>query len=176
MVSEFIDAYSDDQIYLETLERLVNNHSVEVTVPNNIKYSSFSRLWAVMMLGSIECMIKEWGQEHSAKDIYAYFEKGSNAELIKKLITAFEIRGIRVDVDHFEDYLAVKYIRNAYIHSEWFGETKHFVKARCFPDNLMSFNEMHLEKMKASYFHVMQYLRMAKAFHTIVTNYINQDF
>ena len=58
MTSEFIDAYSDDQIYLHLIEELVNSHPTESLVPDSIKYSSFSRLWAVMMVGGVECMIK----------------------------------------------------------------------------------------------------------------------
>ena len=54
MVSQFIDAYSDDQIHLEVLERLVHAHPDEGHVPDSIKYSSFCRLRAVMMVGSVE--------------------------------------------------------------------------------------------------------------------------
>jgi hypothetical protein len=36
MIDEFIDAYSDDQIYLELIEKLVNDHPVIGNVPESI--------------------------------------------------------------------------------------------------------------------------------------------
>jgi len=59
VIGGFIDAYSDDQIYLQLIEKLVNEHPVEGRVPDSIKYSSFSRLWIVMMVGSIEILCKK---------------------------------------------------------------------------------------------------------------------
>ena len=164
MTSEFIDAYSDDQIYLHMLEGLVNAHPVEADVPDSIKYSSFSRLWAVMMIGSVECMIKEWtSSQPSLSDIYAYFHNGSNNQRIDRLVAAFNLRGLFVDSDAFQDYLAIKYIRNAYIHAEWNESQKYFVKNRGFPSDLMHFDETHFERMKKCHLHVMNNLGKANA-------------
>lgn len=169
MVSEFIDAYSDDQIYLEMLEGLVNAHPVEANAPDSIKYSSFCRLWAVMMVGGVESMIKEWAQHKPMLfDIYSYFDKQSNADRIERLRAAFKLRGITVDADHFEDFLAVKYIRNAYVHGEWDEKQRSYAEGRGFPRSLMSFEKSHFEKMKASYVHVMNCLGMANAFNSLL--------
>ena len=164
MISEFIDAYSDDQIYLHMLEDLVNAHPVEANVPDSIKYSSFSRLWAVMMVGGVECMIKEWtASRPGMADIYAYFQKDPNDKRLERLESAFELRGLPVDSDAFQHYLAVKYIRNAYIHAEWNENQRLFVVARGFPSDLMHFSEAHFERMKQCYLHVMNNLGMANA-------------
>jgi len=165
MHSEFIDAYSDDQIYLDMLEGLVNAHPVESSVPSNIKYSSFSRLWAVMMVGGVECMIKEWfSREPMLLDIYSYFERGSNVDRIEGLKKAFRLRGIDVDTKLFEDFLAIKYIRNAYVHGEWIDNQRSFVIQRGFPGTLTGFERHHFEKMKSSYIHVMTCMGIANAF------------
>ena len=169
MVSEFIDAYSDDQIYLDMLEELVEAHPTESIAPARIKYSSFARLWSVMMVGGIECMIKEWARDESAlHDIYSYFDQGSNAQRIDRLRTAFGVRGIDARIEHFEDFLAVKYIRNAYVHGEWNQEHRKYVMQRGFPGTLISFDAAHFGRMKASYLHVMQCLGMANAFNTLL--------
>lgn len=168
MTSEFIDAYSDDQIYLEMLEGLVNSHPAESVVPSNIKYSAFSRLWAVMMVGGVECMIKEWARDESAlHDVYAYFDQGSNVERIERLKNAFNLRGINVSIDHFEDFLAVKYIRNAYVHGEWNLSQRNFVIHCGFPGTLMSFDASHFNRMKSSYLHVMECLGKASLFNIL---------
>jgi hypothetical protein len=171
MVSEFIDAYSDDQIYLQMMEDLVNAHPVEANAPDSIKYSSFSRLWAVMMVGGVECMIKEWAQEKPMLfDIYSYFDNGSNIDRVDKLKKAFMLRGINVTPDHFEKFLAIKYIRNAYVHGEWNETQRTYVVQRGFPNSLMSFDQSHFVKMKESYSHVMNCLGMANAFNSLLDN------
>ena len=169
MTSEFIDAYSDDQIYLDMLEGLVESHPLESVAPENIKYSAFSRLWAVMMVGGIECMIKEWARDSSAlQDIYAYFDQGSNSERIERLMNAFNLRGIEAQIDMFEDFLAVKYIRNAYVHGEWNQTQRNYVEQRGFPRTLLSFDASHFNRMKSSYLHVMKCLGMANAFNALI--------
>ncbi len=169
MVSEFIDAYSDDQIYLGMLEDLVNSHPVEEGAPTSIKYSSFCRLWAVMMVGGVECMIKEWTQSKPMlADIYSYFDDGSNVERIDRLKTSFKLRGLSVDAELFEDFLAVKYIRNAYVHGEWNEAQRRFVAARDFPSSLMSFEKVHFERMKECYLHVMTCLGMANTLTSVL--------
>lgn len=61
-MDEFIDSYSDDQIYLTLLEKLVDGDPEEAPCPERIKYSSYCRLWSTMMIGSIEMMIKNGTQ------------------------------------------------------------------------------------------------------------------
>lgn len=169
MVSEFSDAYSDDQIYLEMLEGLINAHPVEANTPDSIKYSSFCRLWAVMMVGGVECMIKEWAQHKPLLvDIYSYFENGSNANRIERLRSAFKLRGLNIEAEHFEDFLAVKYIRNAYVHGEWIETQRRYVIARGFPASLMSFEKSHFYRMKESYIHIMNCLGMVNAFNSLL--------
>jgi len=170
MTSEFIDAYSDDQIYLDMLEGLVNAHPSESVVPDHIKYSSFSRLWSVMMVGGVECMIKEWSRDESAMhDVYSYFDNGSNAERIDRLLKAFALRGIGAKIEQFERFLAVKYIRNAYVHGEWNAAQRKYVATQGFPETLMSFDAGHLDRMKSSYLHVMECLGIAKCFNAALS-------
>lgn len=170
MTSEFIDAYSDDQIYLHMLEGLINSHQTEAATPDSIKYSSFSRLWAVMMVGGVECMIKEWASGSPLQaDIYSYFEEGPNSDRLARIEEAFRNRGQHVDVEAIQDYLAVKYIRNAYIHAGWNESQRQFVVARGFPPDLMHFDEQHFKRMQSCYQHVMENLGRAKALESMLS-------
>ena len=169
MVSEFIDAYSDDQIYLDMLEKLVELIPVESVVPPNIKYSVFFRIWAVIMVGGIECMINECARDELAlNDICSYFDPGSNNQRIERLRSAFNSMGIEAKIEHFEDFLAVKYIRNAYIHGEWKIEQRNYVVQRGFPATLMTFDASHCVRMKESYFHIMRCLGTANVLNTLL--------
>ncbi len=163
-MNEFIDAYSDDQIYLETIEKLVNKDRVERLTPDSIRYSSFCRLWAVMMVGSIESMIQDWASEDSAMaDIYSYFQNGSNQERIERVKKAFELRGVPVDISKFEDFLAIKYIRNAYVHAKWNENQRNHVVAQGYPDTVMRFTKEHFDRMKDCYYQIMNGLGMINA-------------
>ena len=169
MIDEFIDAYSDDQIYLELIEKLVNDHPVESNVPESIKYSSFCRLWIVMMVGSIEMIIKKWANlEPIMHDIASYFESGSNEERLQRLYKAFEVRGLNPDQKCFDDYLACKYIRNAYVHGEWNENQRKYVEENALPSTTMSFTPEHYERVKKSYYHLMNGLGMANAMNTSI--------
>ncbi|WP_324041113.1 hypothetical protein [Aeromonas caviae] len=169
MIDEFIDAYSDDQIYLEMIEKLVNDHTSESLVPDGIKYSSFCRLWVVMMVGSVEMMIKKWAKpEIMMADIAAYFEKKPNEEKISKLYKAFELRGLEPKKECFDDFLACKYIRNAYVHGEWDEEQRVFVESMGFPSTTMKFSPEHYARIKECYYHLLNNLGMANAFNTVV--------
>lgn len=164
MMNEFIDAYSDDQIYLSMIKELVDNHPVESTVPEKIKYSSFCRLWVVMMVGSIESMIKVWDTgDFLWADISAYFDKQSNEDKVDRLEKAFNLRGLTVDVEMFKDFLAIKYIRNSYVHSNWNETHRKFVISRKFPKDVMSFEARHFDRMQAVYAHIMNGLGMIHA-------------
>ncbi len=160
---EFIEAYSDDQIYLTMIEDLVNEHPIEANVPDNIKYSSFSRLWLVMMVGAIESMIKCWNNGNVLwSDIASYLDRQPNNERVDNLANAFKNIGLDIDSEMFKDFLAFKYIRNAYIHSNWNDSQRNYVASRNFPKNVMNFEKDHFERMKAVYIHILNNLGMAK--------------
>ncbi|MGP5516369.1 hypothetical protein [Psychrobacter alimentarius] len=169
-MDEFIDAYSDDQIYLEMIEDLVNQHPSEGNVPDSIKYSSFCRLWIVMMVGSIEMMIKKWSMPNQAGmlDIASYFDIGSNEDRLQRLFEAFRIRGLKPDRLMFDDYLACKYIRNAYVHGQWNESQRIYVDSRGLPSTLMGFDPDHYKRVKDSYYHILNLLGMSNVINTMI--------
>lgn len=168
-MNEFIDAYSDDQIYLEMIEKLVNEHSIEQTVPDRIKYSSFCRLWIVMMVGSIEMLIKTWTEDKvMMADIANYFNDGPNEERIERLFNTLRFRGLPSQKEYFDDFLACKFIRNAYIHGKWNEKQRVYVESRGFPSVLMNFSPQHYIRVKQCYYHIMNQLGMANAANTIL--------
>lgn len=164
MSTEFLDAYSDDQISLELFEQMAKqDHPPNLTIPAGIRDATLCRLWATMLIGSIECMIEGWAaSKDDMRDIYEYFQKRlPNPQRINKLRWAFERRGINVDEGAFKDLLAIKYIRNAYIHTRWNPQEIAYVLERGFPSNVNSFTENHLQRMKAAHYHAMMCLGKA---------------
>lgn len=108
-MGEFIDAYSDDQISVELLEKLIAADLVESLTPERIIASSLSRLWATTMVGAVETMIKSWRTDHPVwKEIGRYLDSGNNRDRMRHLHSAFTNFGIQIDEDVFQDFLAIK--------------------------------------------------------------------
>lgn len=164
MSDEFLDAYSDDQISLELFERIAQfDHPPSLTIPDHILHSTLCRLWATMLIGSIECMIQQWASSKTDMgDIYEYFQhRLPNDQRLNKLRWAFERRRIDVDEGIFKDLLAIKYIRNAYIHTRWNPKEVNYVGTRGFPRNVNAFTADHLARMKVAHHHAMTCLGKA---------------
>lgn len=114
-------------------------------------------------------MIKEWARHKPMlSDIYSYFDKIPNTDRVEKLRNAFKLRGINIDAEHFDNFLAIKYMRNAYVHGEWKETERTYVVQRGFPNSLMSFDQTHFTKMKESHRHVMNCLGKAHAFNAVL--------
>lgn len=101
-------------------------------------------------------------------DIASYFENGSNEERLERLYKAFEIRGLNPDRECFDDYLACKYIRNAYVHGEWNENQRNYVAEKGLPSTTMSFTPEHYERVKKSYYHLMNGLGMANSMNSLI--------
>ncbi|MGO4618563.1 hypothetical protein [Ensifer sp. 2TAB8] len=163
-MGEFIDAYSDDQIMVELLEKLIAADPVESLTPERIIASSLSRLWATIMVGAIETMIKSWRTDHPVwREIGRYLDSGNNRDRVRHLHSAFTNFGIEIDESVFEDFLAIKCIRNTYIHGKWSEPQREFVVSRGFPGDLMQFTSEHLSKIKGVYMRILNALGTVNA-------------
>src|SRR5208283_5523475 len=115
-IPEFIDTYSDDLIYLHEGRKALVTHPL-MTVWKEGVDASFCRMLAVFMIGSIEVMLERWRDRDRVKVLDAYFAKGvKNGERVRNLYDAFVGVGIHADREVFDDYLAIKYLRNTIVH------------------------------------------------------------
>ena len=155
VADEFIDTYSDDIAYLREARIALLTHPLRVEIADWCN-ASFSRLYAIVMIGSLEAMLKRWRNSDSLKILDAYFDSGvTNGERVKSLRDAFINNGINVKNDVFDDYLAIKYIRNAIVHANWksqSGSKKQeqidWIVERNFPTDTRNLTEEHLQKME----------------------------
>lgn len=152
---EFMDTYSDDVAYLRQARIALLTHPLHVEIPD-LCNASFCRLYAVVMVGSIEAMLDRWRNRDSLKILDAYFAEGvSNGERVKSLRDAFVTNGINVKNDVFDDYLAIKYLRNAIVHANWKNrsgrqkqEQLDWIMEREFPIDTRKLTEQHWQKME----------------------------
>jgi hypothetical protein len=152
-MEEFIDTYSDDIIYLKEGRQALLTHPLR----KEIKFlcgASYCRMLAVMMIGSIEMMFAEWSKQDKNGILQMWFEENdkngnyiSNGYRVKVLYDAFKDAGINVDKDIFDDFLAIKYLRNIIIHTNWTRSGTNWLKKRGFPTDTRELSEKEWDRM-----------------------------
>jgi hypothetical protein len=154
-IDEFTDTSSDDVIYLWEGRTALLTHPLRAENPE-LCNASFCRLYAIVMIGSIEAMLDRWRTRDNLNILDAYFAQGvTNGDRVKSLRAAFVNNGINVKNDVFDDYLAIKYLRNAIVHASWetqSGQLKQdqvdWIAARNFPTDTRKLNEEHWQKIE----------------------------
>lgn len=159
-ISEFIDTYSDDIIYLQEGRTALLTHPLRREV-KDLCDGSFCRMLAVMMVGSIETMLQEWRERDKLDILGSYFAEGaSNGERVQSLYDAFHRAGIKVDREVFDDYLAIKYLRNVIVHARWKPHEKEWLENRGFPTDTRELTEEHWKRMQAVNQNMMLYIAL----------------
>jgi hypothetical protein len=143
---EFIDTYSDDILNLVEAHRAFLTHPLLNSWPDNAN-ATFCRILAVFMVGTIEGAIEYWKELDKFGILRKYFDGGSNSDRLESLKQAFLQSGISVDDGLLNDYLAIKYMRNAIVHSGWNEQQRQWVIARGFPADARQLTEQHWIKM-----------------------------
>lgn len=159
-MNEFADTYSDDLIYLKEGREALLTHPLK----RELKFlcdASYCRMLAIMMVGSIEMMISNWRERDKLSILEKWFaEKTSNGNRVRSLYDAFCQAGIPVDEEVFSDFLAVKYLRNAIVHSRWLPGEVGWVTERGFPTDTRELSETHWRKMLAVNDNMMWYIAL----------------
>jgi len=154
-MNEFIDTYSDDLLYLIDFRDSHLTHPRK-RVAENLMYASLARIFSAFMIGSIETMIKYWRDRDSNNILDAYFQSGNNKARINSLKDNFKQNNISIDETILNKYLAIKYLRNSLIHSNW--DEKQFVEENGFPTDTRALTENHLEQMYQVNIEMMKYI------------------
>jgi len=146
-VGEFIDTYSDDVLYLSESRAALLTHPLMPALKDPTDASA-CRLLAVFMVGSTEVMLETWRERDGMDILSVYFaDKRQNGEKVSALFEAFRQAGIEVNRDVFDDYLAIKYLRNTIIHGRWKEHEKEWVESRGFPGDTRKLTEKHFNKI-----------------------------
>jgi len=165
-VNEFIDAYSDDLIYLREGRQALLTHPLRREI-KDLCDSSYCRMLAIVMIGSIEAMFLEWKKQDKIGVLETWFadkdssgKKITNGERVRVLYDAFRQAGIAVDTEVFDDFLAIKYLRNTIVHGKWKSHEKEWLEKRGFPTDTRSLSEKHWNRMQAVNDNMMLYIAL----------------
>ena len=152
-MKEFIDTYSDDIIYLKEGRQALLTHPLRKEI-KSLCDASYCRMLSVMMIGSIEMMFAEWEKQDKNGVLQMWFSKKDkdgkpikNGYRVEVLYNAFKDAGINVDKEVFEDFLAIKYLRNTIIHTDWKDYGKDWVEKRGFPTDTRELSEKDWNRM-----------------------------
>jgi hypothetical protein len=154
-IDEFTDTYSDDLIYLREARVALLTHPLRNEY-HDLCNASFCRIYSIMMIGSIEAMLERWCERDNFNILNEYFASDiSNENRIKNLREVFVEKGINVQAKVFDDYLAIKYIRNAIVHASWATATGNlkqdqldWINERGFPTDTRKLTSKDLERFE----------------------------
>lgn len=165
-ISEFIDAYSDDLIYLKEGRQALLTHPLRREI-KELCDASYCRMLAIMMIGSIETMFVEWKKQDKIGILDTWFaekdgagKKITNGRRVQVLYDAFRQAGIEVDKEVFDDFLAIKYLRNTIVHGKWKDHEKTWLENRGFPTDTRNLRESHWHKMQSVNDNMMFYIAL----------------
>jgi len=162
-IDEFIDTYSDDLITIREARSAAYTHPLRgnYAFAESLLDASFCRILVVFVIGGIEAMLESWRGRDRFKVLEKYFaEKGTNGERVTILHQAFSDAGLQVDRQVFDDYLAIKYLRNTIIHGKWKEHEKEWLDARGFPTDTRELKKKHLDKIEHVNQNMMLYIAL----------------
>lgn len=162
-VGEFIDTYSDDLITIHEARAAAYTHPLrgDYAFAESLLDASFCRILAVFVIGGIEAMLESWRERDKFKVLDKYFARDvTNGNRVGSLCQAFSDAGIHVDKEIFDDYLAIKYLRNTIIHGRWKEYEKDWLDERGFPTDTRRLTKHHLNKIEHVNQNMMLYIAL----------------
>lgn len=164
-VPEFVDTYSDDVIFLNTVRASLLRHPLEYHYEGFLD-ATLARLLAIMLVGSVENSIKLEYDRGEDPRLGAFLQGGlSNEKKIEGLQEFLEDRlGVGVvDPGVLSDYLAIKYLRNGVVHSSSHRENHaSHIQKRGLPLDCRHLNLTHLELISSTEQTMTTYLGLAQ--------------
>lgn len=139
MEKEFMDATSDNLVVIRDARHAL----LSITEPGEkmrVANSGFCRLLVTSIVTAIDAILDSWREK--SRVLEPYFALPDNTPNIKRkesLQRAFVDHGIQIDESVLDDYLAIKFIRNASVHSRWKASEKEWVSSRNFTTDLNRF-------------------------------------
>jgi len=147
-ITEWMDAYERDLSVLRSARNALLSHPLRRTVPELID-ASLCRLLSIVVISNIEHLLESWKEGDPRGILRRYFDRGANnGEKVQNLSEAFRTAGIDIDLSVFDDYLAIKYLRNAVVHARWKDHEKDWVSQRGFPDDTQKLTKEHWERIR----------------------------
>jgi hypothetical protein len=163
-IDEFIDSYSDDMIFLQEARSALLTHPLTPGWASVEHWNACaSRVTSILMIGSIEAMLERWRDNDSLGILETYFGGAvANGQRVRALKQAFTDAGIQVDPEVFEDYLAIKYLRNTIIHGHWKESEKEQLEQRHFPTDVRRLSSAHLDRIDNVNQNMMLYIALSR--------------
>lgn len=161
-INEFIDAYSDDLINLHEARTAQLTHPLRGDFAfGNYVDASFCRVLAVFVIGGIETMLEAWRHRDRVNVLDKYFAPNvKNGDKVASLYQAYSDAGIPVDREVFNDYLAIKYLRNTIVHAKWKQHEREWLTARGFPIDTRKLTKEHLDRIEHVNQNMMLYIAL----------------
>lgn len=171
---DFFLSYADDLAYLRDARDALHTHPFRLPLWDLID-GSFARQHAIATVGAVELAINHFKQFEPELETY-FKARAPNGEKIRSLggvlvrMHGAGETGTEIDLEVIEDYLAVKYIRNAVEHARYKDYERQHVIARGFPASVLDLRAEHLDKIIAISNAMIRYITAAEQYRNIEAN------
>ncbi len=143
-IQEFLNASADDILFLRKARDALLSHP-KMLADEYKSESAVCRIMAVLAVSAMDRILEMWRGDDS---LCGYFkERQSNAKKIASLSEFFAKSAVTPDAEIISDYLAIKYLRNTVVHTEWKGTQTESIKKRGFPIYLRDLDHTHWDRI-----------------------------
>ena len=167
----FLDASAADIAFLRLARDALVSHP-KISPGVHSPDSALCRTLVITAVTAIDRVLELW---RGADFIVMYdSQRGSdgkkveNGERIRLLEQCFTGSGVVTDPDVISDFLAIKYLRNAFAHIEWKNKQRPYIEERGFPTELSRLSHVHWNRILFVCHRMLDYVSQA-AFSTAIT-------
>ena len=156
-LDQFTRSYMQDIEFVSIARKALLTHPCLASDPELVLSGSV-RLMAMSLIGAVECALKQLLGEDDPIST-AFFAKGSNAEKMTRVLDIMRNHfGVEPDPEVLQDFLALKQLRNAVVHSSWKSGDQDLLADRGFPVRLDQFTDANWQRTKTTGAQMMSYL------------------
>ncbi len=151
MDKEFLDVTADNLIIIRDARHALLSKT-EPGEKTRIANAVFCRMLTICIVTSTEFILEAWRTKSQVLEPYFALPKNTpNPDRKRSLQKAFEEHWLDLEESVLDDYLAIKFMRNASVHLRWFSHEKDWVKLRNFPTDLTRFAMDDFDRMSKVY-------------------------
>lgn len=169
-IDEYLESYIDDVTTVLAAKQKLSDGDY-VGFEDRLLISSLSRIFISILVSHFENMLRLWSEKDKHFVLVKYFDDSApNGDKVRALRDAFGNTHIETEGKYFDDYLAIKYLRNTIMHASWEDpkrpekkraleaeERKTYVVANGFPVDIRKFSATHFKKIACVHFKMLGY-------------------
>jgi|GEM_PF-5324071 len=154
----FLRTYSRDVLTLKFARNALLSHPKRPILGHQ-EDAAFCRILMMVTVSAVESVLDLW---HDNVGIRAYFAtRASNEDRVRALKLSMQEAGVSVDENVLFDFLAIKYLRNTYVHANLRDSEREWISKRGFPTDFEMLTAREWERISEVATVMLRYVEQA---------------